>query len=105
MYELNKEKIREILRQEQVKAVSIESLLKHFPPLPDELGKLVETWMATRLVPDLVIDGISIHDVMQVRECHFLVALREMRKLLEPDLSTEERAQWRRILTTPVHFE
>lgn len=105
MYHLDQEKARKILNAENIKAYQIDILLKNFPPVPDEIGTLVEQWFVDQNIPDLIVDGISIDEVMNKRHAHFLVAIRDLSRLLDPSLSDEMRKKWRKILTTTLYYE
>lgn len=105
MYLLDIEKARTILLSQNVKPYQIELLLNHYPPLEDSLENIVEQWLLDQSIHEVVIDEISLQEVMRNRRSHFLVALRDLNRLLDPKLSEEKREQWKRILTTPLYFE
>lgn len=106
MYTLDKEKVRNILiNEEAFDPQQVEILLKNFPPLYDDLKVAVETWLEKRFIVDVTVDNISIHDVMENRQSHFIVAIRDLNRLLNPNLTADKREQWRRILTTPVQYK
>jgi hypothetical protein len=105
MYAIDKERVRAALLLENFQSLDIDILLKNYPSIPDELGKLVDKWFIDQEIPDLEIDGISLIGVMEKRHAHFLVAIRDLSKFLEPEMSAEKRAQWHRILTTSVFYE
>ena len=105
MYILDKEKARKVLMENKLTPFQVDNLLKYYPPLPDKMGIYVEQWLIDQIIPEIVIEGISLRDVMQKRRSHFLVALRELGRLLDPNLTPEKRKLWREILTTPVFYE
>lgn len=106
MYTLDKEKVRNILiKEEDFDPQQVEILLKDFPPLFNDLEIPVEMWLEKRIISDVTVDGISVQDVMADRQSHFIVAIRDLNRLLDPNLAADKREQWRRILTTPVRYK
>ncbi len=105
MYDLGRDRVILALKSQHLTATQIHILLDRYPKLDDRLGKVVEQWLVTQEYPNVEVDGISALEVMQKRQCHFLTALRDLNKLLDPTLSPEKRERWRRILTTQVYFE
>ena len=105
MYLLDKQKAREILLEEGFKPYQVNQLLKRYPPVHDSLGPAIEKWLNERVVSEVVVDNISVRNVMELRHSHFLIAIRDLSQLLNPDLTTQKREQWRRIVTTPVFYE
>ncbi len=104
MYLLDEDRVRNILVEEGFDPRQIDLLLKNFPPLHDDLKPAVDVWLDNRLITDVSVDNISIHDVMTQRKCHFIIAIRDMNRLLDPNITPEKREQWRRIITTPVQY-
>lgn len=106
MYVLDKDRARDVLLEEKrIPPHQVEKFLDRFPPLHAKLGEIVDQWLDTQTIPNVVIDGISLEEVTRIRHCHFLVAVRDLNKILDPNLSPEKRDQWRKILTTPVYYE
>lgn len=105
MYLLDKEKARNVLANQNLNPYQIEQILKRFPPLPDNMGGGVDRWLTDQAIPDINIDGISLKEVMEKHGSHFLIALKDLARLLDPELTAEKRSQWRRILTNPVYYE
>ena len=62
-------------------------------------------WLTDRTVSEVKVEGLSLKDVMNTKNCHFLQAVRDLDRLYDTDLTGEKRAQWIRILSTPVHYE
>jgi phage regulator Rha-like protein len=79
--------------------------LKNFPELDDSLRAPVEEWLENQQIPELVVDGVSIHDVIEKRRSHFLKAIRDLNRLLDPNLTPEQHDNWKRIITTPRFYE
>jgi len=105
MYKLDEEKTRDVLISQGIKPYQIDLLLKNYPPIDNQFGSLIEQWFVDQEVPEFEINGITVEEVMNNHRSHFLVAIRDMNRLLDPDLSKEKREQWRRILQTQRHFE
>lgn len=105
MYILDKERISKILVAEKLNSSQIHYMLDNYPPIDDTLGVIIEQWLNNKEIPSFEIEGISLKNVMAMRHSHFLVAIRDLNKLLDPALTPEKHDQWRRILTTPVYYE
>jgi len=105
MYELDKDLARSVLLKQGHAPYQVDILLKNYPPLQDELGVAVEQWLQNQKIPDLEVDGLLVREVMETRRSNFLVAVRDLNRLSDISLPDEKRTQWRRILTTPVHYE
>ncbi|NMB60855.1 MAG: hypothetical protein GYA18_00775 [Chloroflexi bacterium] len=105
MYQLDKDLARSVLLKQGHATYQIDILLKNYPSLQDEMGVVVEKWLRDQKIPDLEVDGLSIREVMETRRSSFLVAVRDLNRLLDASLPDEKRTQWRRILTTPVYYE
>lgn len=105
MYILDKGRATRALEREGIIPIKIQYLLNNYPPLDDKLGVVVEQWLSDQSFPTFEVEGILLSDVMKIRHSHFLTAVRDMNKLLDPTLSSEKHEQWHRILTTPVYFE
>lgn len=105
MYLLDKNKARSILLAQNFLSDEVDRMLKHYPALPDPLGDLIDRWLVDQNIPDFEVDNISLKDVIERRHSHFLIAIRDLGRLLDSDLTPEKREQWRRILSTPIHYE
>lgn len=106
MYVLDKDRARlKLLEEKKVPARQIDRFLDRYPPIQPSLGKYIDQWLDTGTVPEAVIDGIPLKDVIKFRRCHFLAAVRDLNQVLDMDLPPEKREQWRKILTTPVYYE
>jgi len=105
MYLLDKERVRKVLLTQKFNPAQVERLLRNYPPLPDTLGVLVEQWLSDQIIPELEIAGISLKHAMEIRHSHFLVTIRDMRNLLDPNITEEKRELWREILTTPIQYK
>lgn len=105
MYHLDQEKARKILLSDDFEAYQIDILLQNYPPLPDQVGEMIELWFVDQEIPELIVDGVSLHEVIDQRHAHFLVAIRDLSRLMDPSLSEEKREQWRKILTTTLYYE
>lgn len=105
MYTIDREKVRQVLLSENQPAYQIDVLLENFPLLPDEIGALIDNWLDHREIPKLTIDGISLKDVMEKHHDHFLVAIRDLSRLLDPTLPDDKRELWKKALTAPRYYE
>lgn len=105
MYHLDKEKARKVLLEEGFSPSPVDRLLKRYPPVHESLGPAIEKWLNEGIISDVIVDGISVREVMEKRQSHFLIAIRDLSKLLDPNLTPEKREKWRRIITTPVFYE
>lgn len=105
MYYLNKDKARKVLLSQNIQPYQIKILLKNYPSLPNSIGELIEDWFKDREIPELVIDGISLQEVMENRHSHFLIAIRDLSRLLDPSLSLEEKEKWHQILNKTLYYE
>jgi hypothetical protein len=105
MYILDKECATHVLESERFNPAQIQHILYDYPPLNDEFGLAVEKWLSGQPIPTVEVDGLLLTDIMEKRHSHFLVAIRDMNKLLDPALPPEKHEQWRRILSTPAYYE
>ncbi len=105
MYILDKTRARQVLLAQNMKPRQIDSILRRFPSLPDKLGPSIDKWLKDQQIPDIEVDGISVRQVMENHNSHFLVALADLAVLLDPDLLPEKREQWHRILRRRVMYE
>jgi hypothetical protein len=105
MYILDKTRARKVLLDQNIKPHQADRLLEHLSPVPDRLGHFIDQWLQDQTVPDVEIDGITLKQVMDNHHSHFLIAICDLAMLLDPDLTTEKRTQWRRILSTQRKYE
>ena len=106
MYKLDKEEVRGILIKEMgYSKRNANLLLQDFPPLPEQLTGAVRKWLNDRTVTEIVVDGISLQEVMDNQQVDFLVAVRELNKLLDPSIPLDKRENLKKILQEPVFFE
>ncbi|MHB8806570.1 MAG: hypothetical protein ACYC59_03210 [Anaerolineaceae bacterium] len=105
MYFLDIERAAHILESEQINPGKIQYILNNYPPLNDKLGLAVEQWLNNQPISNVEVEGLLLSDVMEKRHSHFLSAIRDMNKLLDPTLPHEKHDQWRRILSTPIYYE
>lgn len=104
MYELDKEKARIILVAQQYNASQVDRLLNTYPLLPDSFKPFVEQWLADQVTPDFEVDGVSVKSVMEARQSSFLIAIRDLGRLLDPGFPEDKKKLWKELLTTPVRF-
>jgi len=106
MYELDKERARKILIDEmKLPVFEVDLFLKGFPPLHDSLSSVVEQWLKDRTIVNVIVEGLSITDVMRKRRSHFLAALRDLNVLLDENVPIEKRQRFKEILKKPVYYQ
>lgn len=105
MYQLDMAKARKILiEEEKYPAVDVDQLLHDFPPVGDPLAQAVQQWLADRQIIQVDIDGLTIHQIMENRQYHFLTAIKALNRLLDETISPEQRARLRRSLSRSVRY-
>jgi len=105
MYQLDKQQAKRVLLDEGLDPLLVESFIENYPSLSDSLGEVVDQWLADRKIPALEIEGISLHELMEKRDSHFLKAVRDLNRILDPTLTADQKANWKRIITTPRFYE
>jgi len=105
MYNLDKENARKILLAEGLSPFEIGILLDDYPELYDELGNHVQMWLTNGTISDILVDGISLLEVMEKLGTHFLAAIKYLNKLKSPELTPEKKLKLKKILTTPIYRE
>ncbi|MES0490271.1 MAG: hypothetical protein ABUK01_09780 [Leptospirales bacterium] len=103
MYELDKETVKKILVEEMnLPAFDVDLFLRDFPPLHNSFSLPIEQWLKNRTIADLVIEGLTIQEVMEKQQSHFLAAVRDLNILLDEKIPIEKRKSFNEILRTPV---
>lgn len=106
MVRVDKEKFREVLVKEGRSPDKVEEMLEEYPEeLDNRLKPAIDNWVKDGTVVDTEFGGLSIKEVMENRQLAFPIAIRELNRLLDENLSEEERGELRETLGTPVHFE
>ena len=105
MYHVDKQRAYQVLLESGFTNLSIESFLENFPTLDDSLREPVEKWLENQQVPELVVEGVPIQDIIEKRRSHFLKAIQDLNRLLDPNLTPEQHENWKRIITTPRFYE
>jgi hypothetical protein len=106
MRTIDTEKIRTVLVvEDHFTPTRADLILKNFPLLNDELAEAVEQWLKDRTIADVTIEGLSIERVMHLRKCHFLIAVKDLARLIDPSLPAETRALLREVLGKPLILE
>lgn len=105
MYKLNSDKVHKILVSElEFEPDEADLYLNHYPDLDDTLGKAVETWLKDRSILDIEIEGITIQQVMQNHNIHFLGAVKSLNGLLTRKLTSEQKEAIKTSLKNrPIH--
>lgn len=92
MYTIDKDKAKRILVEEfDYQPYHADLFLRRFPPLHEELAEPVETWLKDRAIPDVSVEGLSVEEIMQSQRGHFLLAIQYLNRLLDEDLSSEDK--------------
>src|SRR3972149_6798819 len=103
MYILDKDKAQEILVTELgYKSHEAALFLRGFPPLHDELAGAVQHWLEDRTITDVEGEGATIREIMQSQGYHFLLAVKEMNRLLDDNISLDDRQRLADILRKPA---
>lgn len=103
MLELDKKQAKAILITELgFSSFDAEWFLRSYPRIHDELAEAVTRWLADRVVLDAGVGGVTIKEVMQTRGDHFLMAVRLLNRLLDPDIAIDQRGPEARSLCHPV---
>lgn len=92
MFKLDKLASRKILTSELGFSFQEADLyLENYPLLHDLLMDSVKTWLKDRSISDKVFEGISIIEVMNAHNCHFLSAIKKINNLLTRSLSDKQK--------------
>lgn len=105
MYQLDKQKAKQVLLDEGLDRLLVDSFVENYPPLDDSLGVVVDQWLTDRQIPALEMEGISLREVMEKRASHFLKAIRDLNRLVDPTLTAEQKSNWKRIITAQQYYE
>lgn len=106
MYEIDKDRFRKIMVDEQgYTANKVDQLLADYPAVDDRFAEAIEQWLEDRTIADVSVDGLSLKEVIDNRRFHFLVAVRTLNELLEKELPEPDRSRQVEALRTPVYFE
>jgi len=106
MYEIDRKEFRRIMVEEQGFTPSkVDLLLADYPAIDERFAAAIEQWLESRTLAEISVHGISLKEIIENRQFHFLVAIRRLNDLLDeqvpsPDLNREIEA-----LRTPVVFE
>jgi hypothetical protein len=66
------------------------------------LAEAMQAWLKDRRVLDVAVEGITIRQVMQAHDCHFLSAVSGLNDLLVRPLPPEDKAALATFLRTPL---
>jgi len=105
VYQLDKRRAKLVLLDEGIDHSSVDSFIEKYPLLNDSLGTVVDQWLLDRQIPDLEIEGVSLIEVIRKRDSHFLKAIRDLNRLFDPTLTADQKANWKRNLTTQRLYE
>jgi hypothetical protein len=104
MYSVDKTKAKNILISEGYQEADINLLLKDYPDLYDDLGSVIDIWLNTKNFVNFTYEGISLSQIMDNRGEHLLTAAKAMNRLLNPNLSPEEKSNLINTLSHPVTY-
>jgi len=103
MLEIDRTKAKAILVAELgFSSFDADWFLRDYPRIHDELAEAVTRWLTDRTVLDVSVGGVTIKEVMQTRGDHFLMAVRLLNRLLDADVSPDQRERMARLLRRPV---
>ena len=103
MMTLEKARAKEILVTELgYTRTEADSYLRDYPPIHDELALGVDRWLEDRTILDTSVMGIAITEIMQLQHAHFLMAVQELNRLLDNDLTPAQRDRLVEILRKPA---
>jgi len=92
MFIVNKTELKKILVDEfTFKPYQADLFLSDYPPIYEPLVPAIQRWLMDRNILDISIEGLTIQDVIRKRQCNFLMAIREMNRLLDPALTSDIR--------------
>ena len=91
--------------EEHYTPYKVDSLLKDYPPIHNQLAPAIEQWLKDRTVTDINIEDLSIKQVMSNQQVHFLVAIKRLNELLDENIPSDQRRKLLKILNQPVYFE
>lgn len=105
MYQIDKAKARKILiEEEHYDAFDADQLLEDYPPIGDPLAQAVQQWLRDRQLLDTQVEGLTIKQIIDNRQYHFLVAVKALNRLLDPSKTAEQRLKLRNSLSRPVQY-
>jgi hypothetical protein len=94
MLTLNEEQVTKILTSELgYRPGQAEYFVRSFPPVHGELSEAVNRWLQDRTILDTKVYGISLQEVMQIKRCNFLNAVKSLNRLLDNDIGDKRRDQ------------
>jgi hypothetical protein len=103
---INKKKIKKILIEQGKENFDVDLFLKNYPEkINNDLKKCYKTYLKKRDVLNVEFDGVTLEKIMENLHGHFFTALRDMDKLMSTKKGTEEREQWKKIITNPRSYE
>jgi hypothetical protein len=105
MYKINKTKARKILiDEEHFLPLNADRMLKDFPPIQEPLAQAVQKWLEDRTIVDISVEGLTIKKVIHDQGYHFLIAVKNLNKLLDQTIPEDERKNLLKALKIPSVF-
>lgn len=103
MLKIDKQQAKAILIAELgFSSIAADAFLSDFPLIHRELAEAVSRWLTDRVVLDVDVAGVTVKEVMEARGDHFLMAVRLLNRLLDADVSPDQRERMARLLRRPV---
>ena len=92
-------RIRNVLQSELgYSRTEVNLFMENFPVLHPSLEPIVEQWLEDRTIVDIEVEGLSLKDVMEKQQRHFLAVIVKFDALLDDTLSIEDRQRLHRFL-------
>lgn len=75
-----------------------ESFINNFPSINEALAPALTQWLKDRTIVNTDFAGITIEEVMRNRNAHFLMAIQEINRLYDKDITEDKKSRSREIL-------
>ncbi len=99
----DKEKSRQVLLNEyHFTTVTADLILEKFPVLNKSLTEALHQWLDNRNVADTEVGGLSIKEMLKIHGYHFLLAIKDLGILSDPNLTPEQYSRLRETLSKPM---
>jgi len=103
MYTLDRGKARDILITELGYDPKIADVyLDSYPEIHEDLADAAKAWLEDRTVVDVMVEGVTIRQLMDAHDSHFLNALSSLNDLLTLVLDDEQKSSLVSFLRSPL---
>jgi hypothetical protein len=103
MLTINKQEAQKILVSElDYETHQAELFLEDYPVIHEELEEAVKKWFEDRTIMNFDVEGIAISEFMKIRNYNFLLAIKELNKLFDKDITEKEREKLKRLIIKPM---